>query len=73
MATSRMLIFILLIAFSFTYVRCQNLYNPSGTSMRNQTWMGGLDHGLPIREMSIMGTHNSVVYDSCFFITATTQ
>ena len=23
--------------------------------------------------MSILGTHNSVVFDSCFFITATTQ
>ena len=73
MVTRRMLIFFLVFAFLFTNVHSQNLFNPNPTGMRNQTWMGALDYGLPIREMSMLGTHNSVVFDSCFFITATTQ
>ncbi len=73
MHTRPMLIFVFVISFLSLTSRSQFVYNWNPTSMRNQTWMAGLDYGLPIREMSILGTHNSVVFDSCFFITATTQ
>ena len=73
MPTKTMLIFYFLLSLLFFTSRSALVYNWNPTSMRNQTWMGALDYGLPIREMSILGTHNSVVFDSCFFITATTQ
>lgn len=73
MPTKTLLIFCSLLSLLLITTRCQLLYNWNPTSMRNQTWMAALDYGLPLREMSILGTHNSVVFDSCFFITATTQ
>ncbi len=35
--------------------------------------MKGIDSGVPILKMSIIGTHNSVVFGSCSSITGSTQ
>jgi 1-phosphatidylinositol phosphodiesterase len=73
MPTKTFLVFCSLLSLLLITSRSQLLYNWNPTSMRNQTWMAALDYGLPLREMSMVGTQNSVVFDSCFFITATTQ
>jgi 1-phosphatidylinositol phosphodiesterase len=73
MATRIFLILCYLLSLLIVTSRCQSLYNWNPTSMRNQTWLAALDYGLPLREMSIVGTQNSVVFDSCFLITGPTQ
>lgn len=36
------------------------LYNHGSSSLNNPAWMGQLDNGIPIRELSIFGTHSSM-------------
>ncbi len=45
----------------------QQLYNHnSPNGYRNQTWMSLVDDGFPIREMNILGTHQSMTWtDPC--------
>ena len=38
----------------------QALYNHNSASYRNQTWMGSFDDGVPLRQLSILGTHSSM-------------
>jgi 1-phosphatidylinositol phosphodiesterase len=49
-------IFSLCLAFAST----QALYNHNSASYVNQTWMTNLDDGIPIRQMTILGTHSSM-------------
>jgi 1-phosphatidylinositol phosphodiesterase len=53
----------LLIALLITiinYTTSQSLYNHASSSKVNTSWMGLLDNGIPIRQMSIIGTHSSM-------------
>lgn len=43
------------------------LYSTGTSSYRNQTWMTNLDYGLPIREISILGTRNSIQTMECWW------
>jgi 1-phosphatidylinositol phosphodiesterase len=47
---------ILLVVFTFS----QAVYNHGSTSYRNQSWMSLLDNGIPLRKLSIIGTHSSM-------------
>lgn len=42
------------------YVLSQALYNHGTSSNVNSSWMGLLDNGIPIRQMSIIGSHSSM-------------
>lgn len=50
----------LILTVLFSEVHSQ-LYNHNrGNSYRNQSWMGLLDNGIPLRKISILGTHSSM-------------
>ena len=38
----------------------QSLYNHQSSSYRNTSWMGLLDNGIPLRKLSVLGTHSSM-------------
>jgi 1-phosphatidylinositol phosphodiesterase len=42
------------------YAISQALYNHGTSSNVNGSWMGLLDNGIPIRQMSIIGSHSSM-------------
>lgn len=44
----------------FALASSQALYNHNSASYMNQTWMTNLDDGIPIRQMTILGTHSSM-------------
>lgn len=63
-------LFILLIVSLFHKEgNTQQLYNHnSPNSYRNQSWMSLVDDGFPIREMNILGTHQSMTWtDPCLW------
>ena len=41
-------------------VFAQSLYNHNSASYVNQTWMSGIDDGVPLRQLTIIGTHSSM-------------
>ncbi len=43
-----------------TLASSQALYNHNSASYRNQTWMSNLDDGIPLRQLTIIGTHSSM-------------
>lgn len=55
-----MLILIALHLFLPFIVLSQALYNHDAASYRNYTWMSNLDDGIPLRQLTILGTHNSM-------------
>jgi 1-phosphatidylinositol phosphodiesterase len=53
----------LILALLLEWGKAQQLYNHnSPNSYRNQTWMSLVDDGLPIREINILGTHQSMAW-----------
>lgn len=40
--------------------RAQTLYNHNSASYRNQTWMSTIDDGVPLRQLTIIGSHSSM-------------
>ncbi len=44
----------------FSSIQAQSLYNHNVASYRNQTWMSTLDNGVPLRQLTIPGTHSSM-------------
>ena len=53
----RVLLFILLLML---HIHTQSLYNHQPSTLSQASWMGGIDGGVPIRQLSIMGTHSSM-------------
>mgnify|MGYP002078670429 FL=1 len=41
-------------------VLAQSLYNHNSASYVNKTWMSGIDDGVPLRQLTIIGTHSSM-------------
>ena len=62
------LIFIILLASLFLTCDSAQTYSHDTTPYRNQTWMSLLDYGLLIREMNIVGTHNSLGLQNCAWL-----
>ena len=44
----------------FSLIEPQTLYNHNSATYRNQTWMSTLDDGVPLRQLTIIGTHSSM-------------
>ncbi len=52
---------LIIVLFFFAFVsHCQFVYNYGSSSYMNASWMSKLDNGIPIRKLSIIGTHNSM-------------
>lgn len=51
---------ILTLLLSFKSILAQTLYNHNSATYRNQSWMSLFDDGIPLRQMSIIGTHSSL-------------
>jgi len=51
---------IILILLSIIPSLTQSLYNHQASSYVNSSWMGLLDNGIPIRKLSIIGSHCSM-------------
>lgn len=61
----------MIVLFIFVLVQTSfsvTLYSTGISSYRNQTWMTDLDYGLPIREISILGTRNSIQTMDCIWL-----
>lgn len=43
-----------------TLAGAQTWYNHNSASYRNQTWMSTVDDGVPLRQLTILGTHSSM-------------
>ena len=54
------LLFLVVCSFLLRVARLQALYNHNSASYRNQTWMSSFDDGVPLRKLSILGTHSSM-------------
>jgi 1-phosphatidylinositol phosphodiesterase len=55
-----MLTLIVFIFINLSYVFGQALYNHNSISYRNQTWLSTIDDGVPLRQLTIIGTHSSM-------------
>lgn len=55
-----MLILTILHLALLTLMNGQTLYNHNAASYRNQTWMSTVDDGVPLRQLTIIGTHSSM-------------
>jgi len=51
---------IVLLVVVVNYTIAQALYNHGHSTNVNTSWLGLLDNGIPIRQMSIMGSHSSM-------------
>ena len=57
---NRTLLFLVICTFLLRLARLQALYNHNSASYRDQDWMSGFDDGVPLRKLSILGTHSSM-------------
>jgi len=54
------ILFLAFFTFILSLARSQALYNHNSASNNNQTWMTNLDDGIPLRQLTIIGTHSSM-------------
>lgn len=50
----------IILRFLSVNVNAQTLYNHNSASYRNQTWMGTIDNGVLLRQLTIIGSHSSM-------------
>lgn len=55
-----MLMLILLHLTLVALAAAQTLYNHNAASYRNESWMSTVDDGVPLRQLTILGTHSSM-------------
>jgi 1-phosphatidylinositol phosphodiesterase len=55
-----MLMLIVLQLITLTCVIAQSLYNHNSATYRNQTWLSTIDDGVPLRQLTIIGSHSSM-------------
>lgn len=53
-------IILIVLCLLFFQVTGQDYYNWNSASYRNETWMSTLDDGVPIRQITIPGSHSSL-------------
>ena len=55
-----MLMLILVHLTFVALISAQSLYNHNAASYCNYTWMSTIDDGVPLRQMTILGSHSSM-------------